>query len=133
MTDNKVTIYTKGGMGNIVKIEARLIDHGTKPWAQYAAAAFVNYVRKGARTERQMVQAYRPYFLICAGWGLHDPDGAFGCEQQDANGTTFRRSRYAAFDDRWQQDFDARINAAIERGDVQVVADYRHTSQQDAA
>ena len=121
---NKVTIYCRSefGMG-ICKIEARLVEHGTRPCAQYASVPFVTYRPKRARKDRQILQATRrPSLLIVKGWNAPDPDSMWDeSTRTEGNGVSSVRGRYSACDPRWQADFDA----MMARQDVEIVADYR--------
>ena len=127
--DQKVTIYTRSEfIGNIVRIEAKLIEHGRRQYAQYENAPFVKYVPKGKRNPRGLQGSFQPYILILEGWGHPEPASWLG----DADDAGMSSSRYASHDDRWQSDFDAIINPHIEGGAV-VVADYRYTAGSPAA
>ncbi len=138
-THQLVTIYTPSDfLGNIVKIEARLIDHGRRPYAQYQAAPFVRFIPKGKRNPRSLVATSKPFILILSGHGHPDPDEMLLPSEPSATpGVTMRRGRYSSFDPRWVTDFNARINPYIAAKSGIVVADYRHTtatvSEQGAA
>ena len=121
-TENtKVTIYFQSefGMG-INAIEAKLVEHGTRKYAQYASAPFVKYIPKRARRVRMLQQSYKPSLLIVKGWNQPKPDSMFG-EAVVRNGVTVSRGRYSGFDPRWRQDFDAMMTEQ----NVEIVADYR--------
>lgn len=68
MANKKITILTRGGLGNIVVTHAKLVEHGRKPYAQYKSAPFVKYVKKGCSKPTRAVFAYDPYLVILAGW-----------------------------------------------------------------
>ncbi len=132
--DKKVTIYLTSswvGMG-VRKCEARLVDHGRRKYAQYSSAPFVHFIPKRKRKVRQYVEGYKPYALILAGWGHPDPASAFVPVSNDGK-VEVSQSRYTLFDDRWDTDFDAKIDAYVAERSVEVVADYRWSSQRDAA
>lgn len=126
----KVTIYHKSDlMGNIIKTEARLVEHGTRKYAQYDNAVFVNFVPKRKRKVRGLIATSRPYVLILEGWGHPDPDSLFGpAERSETTGVGFARGRYSAFSGGWVADFEKRINPYLESGKAAVVADYREVS-----
>ncbi len=132
--DNKVTIYLTSswlGMG-VRKYEARLVDHGRRKYAQYQSAPFVHFIPKRKRKVRQYVEGYKPYALILAGWGHPSPDDPFVPVRSDDK-VEVSQSRYTLFDERWDTDFDSKIDAYVALLGVEVVADYRWSSQQGAA
>lgn len=119
--DNKVTIYFRSDFGmGVHAIEARLVEHGTRKWAQYDAAPYVDFVPKRARKVRRIQQSYKPSLLIIKGWNQPKPDGIYG-ETEERGGVVVSRSRYSSCDPRWQSDFDAMIAAS----GVEIVVDYR--------
>lgn len=123
----KVTIYTTGGFGNIVAIEAKLESHGTVQYAQYPNAVQVKFIKKGCRKTSGFIQSYNPNLLIVSGWNNPKPEdmnnAAVTCPK---TGLQTSRSRYTSFDSRYQSDFDATIDAS----DVEIIADYRgHNSK----
>ncbi len=123
----KVTIYSGGGMFGITRYEAKLVAHGTKPYAQYEAAPFVHFVEKGKRTTRGIVQGYAPFILILDGHGHPEPDEGFVDADISNTGMTCRRSRYASCDPRYQTDFNSLISGYLDANPGLVVADYRHS------
>lgn len=123
----RVTVYLMNSlMGNIQKVEARLVDHGRKPFAQYTDAVYVHFIPKGKRKVRGYTEGYKPYVLILDGWGHPDPDSMFG-EVDNSGPVPVATGRYRAFDAGWTRDFEAKIDPYIARDDVTVVADYRET------
>lgn len=122
----KVTIYTTSEfMGNVVKIEGKLIAHGRRPWAQYAAVPFVQFRKKRAKKDTGLIKSGRkPYLLIVEGWDNPDPDDLYGAAEV-RDGVAVSKGRYMSFDERWTKDFNQTIDAEIARGNVKVVADYR--------
>lgn len=123
----KVTLYTTSGFGNMVKVEARLKEHGTRKYAQYNSAPFVKYVKKRARKVTGFVQTFQPTLLIVAGWGHPEPDSMMVADKEpsDILGVTISRGRYTSFDPQWQKDFDSQFADYLGRDDVEVIADYR--------
>jgi hypothetical protein len=123
MEKTKVTIYFQSDFGLGVKaVEARLVDHGRRKYAQYPAAPYVDFVPKGKRKVRRIVQGHRPSLLIVAGWNQPKPDGIYDpATVKDEGAVLSMRGRYSACDPRWQSDFDAMIEAS----GVEIVADYR--------
>lgn len=103
----KVTIFWKTEFfGNIASAEVTLIDHGTRPYAQYSAAPFVTFKKKGGRKAYGIQQTYKPFICIVEGWNLDvKPDDGYktvSCE----NGVTVKKSTYMSFDDRMVTDFE---------------------------
>lgn len=115
----KVTILTRGGLGNIVAIHAKLIDHGRKPYAQYASAPFVKYVKKNARKPVGFVQTYDPYLVILDGWQDIESQSLWGKSETRANGVTVSSAKFSSFDSGWQKEFEA------ENTFTGIIADYR--------
>jgi hypothetical protein len=119
-----VTIVTKGMFG-IRVTEAWLLDHGTRKWAQYDNAPFVEFVVKGKRKPQTYLEGYNPYLVILAG---HDLDLQKAVDDQFVSspgataGVTVTCSRYLSCDPRYSTDFNAVLAA---RSDLTVVADYR--------
>ena len=117
----KVTIYYRGGLG-INAIEAKLINHGRRPYAQYAAAPFVTFTAKRKRKPSQLCDGSSMNLLIVAGWNQPAPDSMFLAPKAGGSpGVTVSRGRYSACDPRWASDFNEMIAAR----DVEIVADYR--------
>lgn len=117
----KVTIYYGGIMG-ISSVEAKLVEHGTRKWAQYAAAPYATFIPKRARKARTIQQSRNPNLLIVKGWNQPKPDGIYDeATTEVRNGFVCQRGRYASCDPRWQSDFDAMMAAQ----DVEIIADYR--------
>ena len=129
MTNNKTpcTIYTRSEfMGNIVKYEGKLIEHGTTEYAQYKNAVFVKYVPKGKRKVRGFVQGYGPSLLILEGVGHPEPDNMYNkAKKSETTGMMVSSSRYSSHDERWQTDFNQMIESHIQKNAVNVMGDYR--------
>lgn len=123
--DRKVTIYTKSGFGDIVKIEARLreIVMGKK-FAQYNNAVKVVFTKKRKRKLSAMMLTHNPYMVIVDGWNNLDPEDMFG-KASIESGVEVKRSKYACFDDRYATDFDDIIDNAVGLPDI--ILDIRHT------
>jgi len=124
----KATIYTKSELfGNILKKEVTLLKHGRKQYAQYRDAPFVEFVPKRARIARRITETYKPFLLIVEGWKQPDPDSAYG-SSTDHGAYSVSQGRYSSFDDRWVDDF----NAKVKTWNLKVIADYRYTTDQAA-
>ncbi len=122
---DKVTIFTRGGFGNILKVEAKLVEHGKRKYAQYDSVPFVKFVPKGKRKPVGIQCSYKPYVMILEGWGHElEPDGFYG-STEDRGDVQVRRSRYSSCDPQWEVDFDGKFNHYIKNKSVSVVADYR--------
>lgn len=125
----KVTIYRAGEfLGNIIKTEARLVDHGRRKYAQYNNAPFVRFIPKRKRKECGFVKGFKPYFIILEGWGHPDPDGAWG-EIDNSGALPMQQAKYSAFDEGWVRDFEQKLGEYLKSDDVKVVADYRYTTE----
>ncbi|AGR47718.1 hypothetical protein PHIM7_65 [Sinorhizobium phage phiM7] len=120
MTKTKATLIFKGGMGNIVVKHVWLVEHGRRKYAQYNSAPFVRFIEKGKRTIRGVIDGYRPYYVILAGWQDIQTQSLYGAPVRQANGTLVSEGRYAAFDSGWQRDFEAGVGEFKD-----VIADYR--------
>ena len=122
----KVTVYTKSAMfGGTLKIEGRLVDHGRRKYAQYNDAPYVIIVPRKKRKPRTLIEGYKPYFLILAGWDHPDVGTNWVVNSQG-----HECGRYTTCDDRYQTDFDREIAPYLET--VEVVADYRFTNDPNA-
>lgn len=127
---DRVTIYFRGGLGAISRVECRTAEVRVRGWAQYPAAVECRFVPKGARKERGFVQSYRPSLLVLDGWGHPEPDGMFDESQAEVRQTragtvTSVMARYSACSDGWQRDFDAMVADYLERSGARVLADFR--------
>lgn len=116
---NKVTIITRGGLGNLVVTHAKLVEHGRKPYAQYKSAPFVKYIKKGARTIVGNVFAYDPYLVILEGWQDIKSQEIFGEAKLSSTGALVSQGKFSSCSDGWQKEFEA---ANEFKG---VIADYR--------
>lgn len=115
----KVTILTRGGVGNIVATHARLVEHGRRPYAQYKSAPFVKYIKKGAQKVKGVVFDYDPYLVILAGWQDIKNQEIFGSGTLSSTGAFVSEGKFSSTDEGWQKEFEA----ATEFKDV--IADYR--------
>lgn len=128
--NKKVTVYLQGGMGmSIIKVEGKLKDLGTREYAQYKNAAYVDIVPKGKRKLKRYMQTSYPYMLVLEGMGHPDLDDGFDIVENSNPMDTvlMKRSRYLAFDDRWKEDADVEIDSYIARSNPVVLADFRCT------
>lgn len=124
MKNNELfTIYTSGAFG-VQKIEGKILDFGTKPYAQYKEAVFVHYIPKGKRKPTGFVVGYRPYVVILEGIGHPEPDDAFGPSKDDGVLIT-KQTRYSSFDERYSTEFDQKIEKYL--SDKKPLLDIRHT------
>lgn len=119
MANEKVTILTRGGLGNIVVTHAKLVEHGRKPYAQYKSAPFVKYVKKGCSKPSGAVFAYDPYLVILAGWQDIQSQEIFGAAKLSSTGAMVSKGKFASCDEGWQKEFET------ENEFRDVIADYR--------
>jgi len=123
----KVTIYTSSEFfGSFHKYVGKLIDFGTRKYAQYDNAPFVTFIPSKKRKARQILKSFQPMILILEGIGHPDPETIWGGSKKE-NDVTVTQSKYSSFDERWSSDFDSLIDKYIQESGVNVIADYRHT------
>ena len=122
----KVTVYVASEFGlGIKKIEATKLSIEVRPYAQYLTGIVVELLPKRMRRMRGFVQSYRPSLVVLEGWNHPDPDGMWDPSTVKTDGdVTTQRARYSACDERWQTDFDAKIDAYIANG-ATVLYDFR--------
>lgn len=125
--DKPVTVYLQSGMGmSITKIEGRLKNVGTKKWAQYSAAAFVDIIPRGKRKAKRYLQTYNPYMIVLEGANHLDVSDGYEVVSTD-NDVTVRQSKYTSFDSKWTEDADKEIDSYLAASGAVVIADFRHT------
>lgn len=122
----KITVYFDTTFG-VAQIEAVLVTCGVRKYAQYDAAPFVEYIPKGKRSARVYIKGYKPYLLILEGHGHPKPEDMFLPPVMSESGLAVSRTKYASFDDRWQSDFDKKIETYLET--CKVLFDYRFTKK----
>lgn len=116
-------LMTEFGLG-VRKLEAWLVEHGRRPWAQYPDAPYAVFIPKGKRKPRKWQGSYQPYCVILKGHGHElDPGSPWVPAEAMTPGVTAQRGRYSCFDPRWATDFNAKLDAYC-RPEI-VVADYR--------
>lgn len=120
------TMYYTDGFGSISKMEIKLIECGTRQYAQYSAAPFVKYVQKGKRKPSGYIKGYEPYILILKGIGHPEPASMFD-KVSDKDGVSVSKSRYLSYDKRYKTDFDRVIDEYIKDNNVTVLFDHRST------
>ena len=112
----KVTIYTTSEfMGNVVKYEGKLVDYGTRKYAQYNTAPFVDFIPNGKRKTVRIQKTYKPYLLILSGTGYPEPEGM--CPAEGG------MSKYSSFDGGWKRDFNDLLEKSTKP--LAILADYR--------
>lgn len=97
----KVTIYSKGPAGNIIRTEGLLTAiHNSAGWANVA------FIPKGARREAMIMSYYSPFWMVVEGWGHPEPQGLYDPATERGSGeVTSMRGRYRSQDPRWEKDF----------------------------
>lgn len=121
--ENLFTVYTNGVFG-VSKQEVKLLDFGTKKYAQYNNAVFVHFIKKGKRKPEGFVKGYKPYMLILEGINHPEPADAFGPVQVKGDLET-KMTRFSSFDDRYLTEFDEKISEYIK--DKNILMDVRFT------
>jgi hypothetical protein len=122
-----VTIYTttEFGMG-IAKWTGKLVDFGRMKYAQYDSAPFFTFVPKRKRSAFRFVKASHTYVLILEGVNHPEPADFYGEAKKSEDGlVTIKESRYTAFDDRYKNEFDSKIENYIKSQNV--IMDIRDT------
>jgi hypothetical protein len=120
MEKQKVTIVIIGMLGYNV-IEATLLEHGRREYAQHRDAAFMRWIPKGSRSRTcSVIEGSAPFFVALQGWGLSVP----ACEQWVSTGPNTRQGKYPGVDERWRLEMNHAVATAIAGGAV-VVCDYR--------
>lgn len=124
----KATIYYTGGfLGNVIKREVYLVDHGLKKYAQYNSAPYVHFIKKRCRKVAGIIKGYNPYIIILKGWGIHpQPDDAMEKSEGSVESVTISKSKHSSFDDAWVDAFNKKINPYLKRNKSLVIADYRN-------
>lgn len=122
----KATVYYASMLG-VRKIEGRLVDFGTRKYAQYDNAPFVSIIPKRKRKARCVSGDYEPYILLLKGHGHPDLDVYEPAEPSTTPGVMVRRAKYSACDPQWGRDADTKLDHYIETSGVEVLADYRST------
>ena len=131
MKNQEVTIFTSSAFG-ITKIHAKLIDFGTKKYAQYDNAPFVHYIPKGKRKQVGFVQGYNPYILIVKGHSSINPADPFGetkVSHYESGSVASKMTRFASFDERYNSEFDDYMEVALKNDPQSILMDYRYTKQ----
>ena len=125
-TKQKVTIYSDGIFG-MRKVEAKLVAHGTRKYAQYDNAPYVHFLPKRARKVRGIQGSYQPYILVLDGWGHPDLNNCKPAQQCGVSGLIAQAGKYSMCDPRWNTDADGKLDAYVAETNTAIVADYRHT------
>lgn len=115
----KVTILTRGGLGNIVVTHAKLIEHGRRPYAQYKSAPYVHFVKKNGRRVLKAVFAYDPYLVILDGWQDIKSQEIFGKSYVSSTGAIVSEGKFSSCDSGWKEEFES------ENEFKNIIADYR--------
>jgi len=124
MSKAKSTMYFQSEFGlGVKKLEVTGLEINVRSHAQYTAAVEAIFVPRRARKQRVLVQTHKPSLLVLEGWGHPEPDGIFLPAEE---GATLLTGRYSACDERWQSDFDQRINAYVASSQAVVEHDFRN-------
>ena len=121
MENQEVTIYaTSEFFGSVVKYCGKLVEHGTRKYAQYENVPFVKFIPKGKRKIIHIQKSYKPSLITVKGYNTPDPQGMFG-ETVTKNGVSIKESLYSSRDDNYKKDFDE----ILINSNVEIIADYR--------
>lgn len=103
----KVTIYSTGSIGAIVKTEGYLVS---------ATEHTIVYFAPRARTRKSSIMSWHaPFRCIAKGWGLPDPSGAFEPAKPSTGGIMVERGRHSGASDGWTSEF---IKDVVPRLDI---------------
>lgn len=119
------TIYYNSPFG-VARIEAELVDFGTKKHAQYPNATYAHYIPKGKRKITGFINGFNPYMVILKGIDTPKPESAFKPVVISGQVRT-SQSKYSSYDVRYKTDFDLVLNQYIAANPDSVLMDYRHT------
>lgn len=125
-TETTKTIYHSGAFG-ITKLEAKVIDFGTKKYAQYDNAPYVHFIRKGKRKPEGLTQGYATYIVILEGVGHPTPADPFTKPVTNEYGVTIKQTVYTSFGEGYKTDFDTVLNEYLANNPGLILMDYRHT------
>lgn len=123
MKFQNVTLYLSSEfLGGINRFDCREVEviEGVK-YAQYDNAVRIIFTEKRKRTARQVVITSHPFAVIVDTKHAIIPDSAMVPCESNIPGLKGSKSRYAAFDSRWQSDFYEQLAAA----NVPVLKDYK--------
>lgn len=96
----KVTIYSIGQAGQIVRSEGRLVGI-----VQHAGANVV-YMPKRGKKEDVIPSYLSPFWMVVEGWGHPSPSSAWEKTSKSAiKGVRVQKGRYRGTDPRWVKDF----------------------------
>lgn len=123
----KVTVYFMGefGMGAI-KVEGKLKDMGTRKYAQYNNAPFIDMVPTRKRKTRRFMQTSHPYMIILEGVGHPDPKDGYQVVSESET-VTVKQSRHLSFSTEWSTEADELLDRYIKNGGITVLGDFRGT------
>lgn len=120
-----VTIYTSSTFG-VLKLEGKIVDFGTKKYAQYDNAAYFHYVQKRKHNASGIIKGYKPYMIIIEGHNHVSPEDIFKVVSQKEN-IVVSKTKYSSFDDRYLTEFDECFAAYSEQNKFNVLMDIRFT------
>lgn len=115
----RATLFRVGAFGTI-KLEARDVEITFRKHAQYPSAIHVSFLEKGKRKRMAFSQDHEPTLTVYAGWG-HDLPTPPTMEKVDGG----ERTRFATYDPRWRQEYEAAIEAYAKQTGKRPDADYR--------
>jgi hypothetical protein len=122
--ETNITIYQTAGFMGVQKYEGKLVDFGTKKYAQYDNAPFISYIPKGKRKAIGFIKTYQPYIVVIEGHNHLDTLDAFKAPVITP-GLIVKQSKYLSFDERYKTDFDGLLTEYIK--DKKIIMDVRHT------
>ena len=124
----KVTVYYQSPEwgGPVKKLEGKIVEHGTKKYAQYNDSPYVVLFPKRKKRARILnIFGSDPYLLILKGWGQPEPPSPWETERDAGNGVTVQKMRHAMVCGPWCEEMNAFINPILESLPSEVLADYR--------
>lgn len=127
LTQRRVTLYAQDDlMGCYVAIEASAYSVVVLPYAQFANAVHVRFVKRGGRRELGYVETSATT-LVLDGWEHVAPDGLFPQSRPFEPGeqAIVVRARHSGCSAAWHTEFNAMIDAYMKSTCTQALADYR--------
>lgn len=109
LKDRKVTVITTNEFfGNMNVFEGRLVDFGTRPYAQYSNAPYVKFIPTRKRKPVCIMKTYNPTLIVIDGVGhnLTPNDEVVLSETSEVRVTTLK---YSSFDPRYVTEFLAKL------------------------
>lgn len=116
---HKVTVYVHGATGSYLGyqwFEAAKVTFQKLRYSDFESAILVKAVPRGKRSERSYVETDSASTVVIDGWHRLDFPAPY---EEDG------RTRYSAFDERWDSDFAAWLDGHARAARLKILADLR--------